>query len=286
MLKSSSMTDDNKFSKPLSNSMQITEAFQKILDIVSQLRGPNGCPWDKEQTHQSLAKFAIEEAYELAETLDELNYPLMQEELGDYLFQVILHAQIASEENHFSLLEVLTTLNDKMIRRHPHVFSNEKAETSEQVLKNWELIKKAEKNGQKQKILNVPVQIPALQRAFKIGEKTNKLKFDWENANQVWIKVEEEIQELKNVMDSENQISEEKFKKELSHELGDVLFSLAQLARHYDLDPEQTLRQANRRFETRFETMNELIEKDLKNLASLDNASKEAYWQQAKKLVN
>lgn len=280
------MTDDNKFSKPLSNSMQITEAFQKILDIVSQLRGPNGCPWDKEQTHQSLAKFAIEEAYELAETLDELNYPLMQEELGDYLFQVILHAQIASEENHFSLLEVLTTLNDKMIRRHPHVFSNEKAETSEQVLKNWELIKKAEKNGQKQKILNVPVQIPALQRAFKIGEKTNKLKFDWENANQVWIKVEEEIQELKNVMDSENQISEEKFKKELSHELGDVLFSLAQLARHYDLDPEQTLRQANRRFETRFETMNELIEKDLKNLASLDNASKEAYWQQAKKLVN
>lgn len=267
-------------------------AFQKILEIVSTLRGPNGCPWDKEQTHQSLAKFAIEEAYELAETLDALNYPLIKEELGDYLFQVILHAQIASESNQFSILDVLETLNKKMIRRHPHVFGNSKAANSQEVLQEWEKIKKAEKAqlNQKEKILNVPVQLPALQRSAKIGEKTQKLKFDWETPEQVWEKVEEELQELKEVMSqkktlSTEQAQKEKFEKEFCHELGDVLFSLAQLSRHYGMDPEQVLRKANQRFEGRFEKMNELIEADQKKLASLEDSSKEAYWQKAKKIL-
>jgi tetrapyrrole methylase family protein/MazG family protein len=261
--------------------------FQTLVEIVSKLRHPQtGCPWDLQQDQQSLTQYAIEEAYELVEAIESEDQKEIQEELGDFLFQVILQSQVAQDEGHFSLENVLSALNEKMIRRHPHVFS-EKADTSiplTEVWKNWEKLKADENLQKKPKaIFSYPRSMPALQAAYKIGVKTEAYRFDWQDAKQVFEKVREEFLETEQAL-KQNDIAS------LKHEIGDLLFSAAQLARHADLEPEQCLREANRRFEERFSAVLKLAEKKFgaefskrEKFAELESAQMEELWSQVKK---
>lgn len=294
--------------KGLENLKDIRERIQALVDIVADLRGPNGCPWDKEQNHSTLARYAIEETFEMVESLEEreayrrkmgdsfspnqapfvsLSHKF-KDELGDVLFQVVLHSQLAKEEGSFTFEDVIQSIAEKLVRRHPHVFSDVSVSGIDEVWKNWEAIKKAEKaaRGENTALISVPPNLPALQRALAIGEKTHKMKFDWEGPQDVWLKVEEEFAELQEAMDND-------VMSEIEHELGDVLFSLAQLARHYELDPEQVLRIANDRFLGRFEKMMQEYrsttpkatdaEDLLKQFGALSTEEKEKFWTLAKK---
>ncbi|WP_374035431.1 nucleoside triphosphate pyrophosphohydrolase [Bdellovibrio bacteriovorus] len=259
--------------------------IESLVEIVASLRGPGGCPWDKEQTHESLTQYAIEETHELVEALelpdsDGSKDQKMKEELGDVLFQVVLHAQLAAERGAFTLEDVIAGISEKLVRRHPHVFADTQVADTAEVIRNWEEIKKQEKASSAAPspyALNVPP-LPALQKAYKIGKRTEKLKFDWENMDGVLSKVEEEYQELREALD-------EGTDSEIEHELGDALFSLAQLGRHVHMEPEQVLRKANQRFENRFNTMVELVAKDQKDFSVMTLDQKEEYWQKAKLLL-
>lgn len=254
--------------------------ISSLVEIVAQLRGPTGCPWDKEQTHESLTQYAIEETHELVEIIEtpasSLRDLKMKEELGDVLFQVILHSQLASERGAFNLEDVIASISEKLIRRHPHVFADTTVADTEEVILNWEKIKMEEKAKEKGSpyALHVPP-LPALQRAYKIGKRTEKLQFDWEDTEGVLVKVDEELAELREALDSESDT-------EIEHELGDVLFSLAQLGRHLEMEPEQVLRRANHRFEQRFKKMVEFAAEDGKDWGLLTLEEKESYWQKAK----
>lgn len=256
--------------------------IESLVEIVASLRGPNGCPWDKEQTHQSLTQYAIEETHELVEAIEHApespDYEKnLKEELGDVLFQVVLHTQLAAERGAFTLEDVIATISEKLVRRHPHVFGDTKVESSEDVIKNWEEIKKKEKATQSKKSpysIEVPA-LPALQRAYKIGKRTEKLNFDWNDLTGVMEKVVEEYEELHEALEQE-------VEAEIEHELGDALFSLAQLGRHLKMEPEQVLRKANQRFETRFNLMVHLTQEDQKDFGALTLEEKETYWQKAK----
>jgi tetrapyrrole methylase family protein/MazG family protein len=252
------------------------KSFSALIDIVAALRGPNGCPWDKEQTHQSLTPFAIEEVFEFVETVECQDDPSMKEELGDVLFQVILHSQLAQERKAFTIEDVLTELNTKMIRRHPHVFGDEVATTSQEVLTNWEQIKNKEKMHKKtSEHFDIPSALPSLQRAFKIGKKTQKTGFDWNNADEVKAKVVEELYEVDEAIAS-------KHEEKIAEELGDLLFAVAQYVRHLGHEPESCLRFANRKFERRYFAMLEICR--LKHVAfeNLSLEEKEALWKQVK----
>lgn len=250
--------------------------FTGLLKVVEFLRGPDGCPWDKEQTHRTLTRYAIEEAFELSEAIDRGDDALIEEELGDCLLQVVLHAEIARQEGRFDINDVIENISEKMVRRHPHVFADVNVKDSSEVLKNWAEIKAAEKPAKKKAYFDIPVAMPALLRAQKIGEKTKKYGFDWSNAAECWPKIKEEIGELEEVVRGGA-------REEIASEFGDVLFSLAQLARHMDLDSEQTLRECNRRFETRFAKMQELVVADGREWSTLSAEDKEKYWKRAKK---
>lgn len=253
--------------------------FAGLVKVVEFLRGPDGCPWDKEQTHQSLTRYAIEEAHELAEAIDGGEDRFIQEELGDLLLQVVLHSEIARQDNRFDIHDVIEGISEKMVRRHPHVFADGEAKTSQEVLKNWAEIKAAEKGQDTDKPLSfdIPVGLPSLLRAQKVGEKTKKVRFDWENAEQCWDKVNEELAELEEVFKDPLQ------RDRAQEELGDLLFSLAQLARHLDLDSEQALRKTNQRFEERFARMQALAHQQGIPWAEVTPEQKEAFWKQAKK---
>ncbi len=243
--------------------------FAGLLKVVEHLRGPDGCPWDKEQTFESLTRFAIEEAHELAEAIDSGDMKAFRDELGDLLLQVVLHSEIARQEGKFDIYDVIEGIASKMVRRHPHVFGDVKVSSSGEVLTNWAEIKKAEG---KTKIFDIPSGMPSLLRAHKIGEKTGKLAFDWKNASQCWKKVDEELGELR----------EAETREEIEDEFGDVLFSLVQWARHNKIDSEQALRKTNMRFEKRFEKMQDLVKAAGLEWAKLSAADKEKYWKQAK----
>jgi tetrapyrrole methylase family protein/MazG family protein len=245
--------------------------FAGLIKVVEFLRGPDGCPWDKEQTHETLTRFAIEEAHELADAIDGGDVNEIRDELGDVLLQVVLHSEIARQEGRFDIFDVIQNISEKMVRRHPHVFGDVKADTSGEVLKNWAEIKAAEK-GAKKFSFDVPKGMPALLRAFKIGEKTKKIAFDWETAEQCWAKVEEETGELQRA----------RSQAEKEAEFGDLLFSLAQWARHSGIDPEQALRKTNLRFEARFMKMQELVEKAGRDWNTLSADEKESFWKKAK----
>lgn len=252
------------------------KSFSSLIEIVAALRGPDGCPWDKEQTHQSLTPYAVEEVFEFVETVETNDDKAMKEELGDVLFQVVLHAQLAQERKAFTIEDILLELNEKMVRRHPHVFGETKVNTSEQVLQNWEAIKKAEKsNKKKNEHFEIPGALPALQRAFKIGKKTNKTGFDWANANDVKAKVLEEMDEV--------QVASNEGKEEqVAEELGDLLFAVAQYVRHLGHEPESCLRFANRKFEKRYFQMLELCRLKNVDFESLSSDQKEDLWKQVK----
>jgi tetrapyrrole methylase family protein/MazG family protein len=260
--------------------------FSSLLKVVEFLRGPDGCPWDKEQTHQSLTRFAIEEAFELGEAIDGGDVEEMKGELGDLLLQVVLHSEIARQEKRFDVFDVIATLNEKMVRRHPHVFGDVKVKNSGEVLANWSQIKAAEK-GQKEFVFDIPVALPSLIRSQKIGEKTEKIGFDWDSPAAVWDKVKEEIGELEKELhslgDHESVDASAANLARIEGEIGDAFFSLAQLARHLGLDAEQCSRKANAKFETRFAKMRELVKVAGKDWDKLGNDEKEKFWQLAKR---
>jgi tetrapyrrole methylase family protein / MazG family protein len=264
---------------PLQNSQdEISAAILDLVQVVFRLRGPGGCPWDIEQTHQSLAPYALEETCELLEALDSADYPLMREELGDVLFQVALHCELSREAGQFTLAEVARDISTKLVRRHPHVFGDVKVNGSADVLTNWEIIKKKEKEskGLPQKPgFNIPPHLPALSKSAKIGHKTNKSGFDWSTPLEVLEKVDEEIQEMKDALKSRDI-------HHLEHEIGDVLFSVSQFARHCGLDAEASLRKANGRFELRYFKMIELCENDGLDWQQVSLEQKEEYWKRAK----
>lgn len=263
---------------------KILNEFSSLMQIVKDLRGPDGCPWDKEQTHESLAPFAVEEIFEMIDALESKNDPHLKEELGDVLFQVALHCQLAQERGAFHYSDVLQTLNEKLVRRHPHVFSDIQVKNIDEVWANWEKIKKAEK-AQKQtqaRVFDFPTHLPALQRSHKIGVKSQKLKFDWQKPEDVYEKVMEELEELKIEIKKSPSHPHDNLDR-IQEEFGDLLFSLAQWARHLNFEPEQALRMANKKFETRFEKMMTLVESRNLDWNSLSDSEKEKLWQEIKK---
>lgn len=266
--------------------------FESLMQIVRSLRGPDGCPWDKEQTHQTLTPYAIEEVYEFVDAVESGNDALVKDELGDVLFQVALHAALAEERNAFKIQDVIANISEKLVRRHPHVFSDTKVNGIDDVWKNWEEIKRAEKkNSPKTSTgpFDFPNHLPALQRAHKIGVKSQKLQFDWANSDDVLKKVWEEINELqveKKKIDSlknANPEDKQKVQDALEDEFGDVLFSLSQWARHQNIEPEAALRKANRKFENRFNVMMKIVESEKRDWGTLTDDQKEEFWSKAKK---
>ncbi len=252
------------------------KSFKELVDLVKTLRSDRGCPWDKSQTQKSLVQYAVEEAFELAEAIESENQNSIKEELGDFLFQVILQAQVAEDEGKFNLEEVITMLNQKMIRRHPHVFASEGSKSIEQIWEKWEEIKNQEK--QSDQIFSYPKNLPALIAANKIGVKTTRYAFDWQSATEVRSKVSEELSELEEAIATKNM-------DEIENELGDLLFVIAQWARHLNIDPEQALRKCNRRFQKRFSTMMTLSQMEKPDFARLSPTEKEALWEKAKKYL-
>ncbi len=256
------------------------EALKKLINVVAELRGPNGCPWDKAQTDRSLAPYIIEEAHELAHAIEHGSDSDIIEELGDSLFQVILQAQVAKDEGRFQLSDIVHSISEKLIRRHPHVFQSDFSEGKDlsSIWQNWERTKRSEKPKNK-KNFDFPHHLPALQTSGKIGRKCQTYKFDWSEPAQVFLKIQEEIEELNIELNKKVQSS-----KSLEHEIGDVLFSVAQLARHLELEPEQCLRETNQRFIQRFESMLAISNLNVLEFSELPDAEKENLWQQAKKL--
>lgn len=259
--------------------------FEKLKDVIAALRDPvDGCPWDLKQTHESLLKYLLEESYEFVEAVEEKNPKKMEEEIGDVLMQVLLHAQLASEKNQFDIESVSKVLTEKLIRRHPHVFENKNlATTADQVVLNWEKIKAEEKLREQgeathHRIKKSTLNAPALLAATKIGKKTNELKFDWDDYTQVAYKVEEEWQELKEELTPHRPINREA----VFEEMGDLLFSIAQLGRHLDMDPDAALHAANKKFLRRFHAMEDLMEKKNVKLENMNQEQMDVYWNQAK----
>lgn len=252
--------------------------FEALLRIVADLRGPAGCPWDKEQTHTSLTPYAIEETHEMVEAIESGDDAHICEELGDVLFQVILHAQLAKERGAFEIKDVIEGIAKKVVRRHPHVFSDVKVTNSDEVMKNWDEIKKKEKkNSPPKSPFDMPKSLPALHSANVIGEKTRKYRFDWNEPSAVLTQLKSEISELEQALNT----TDPQRQKHLMHEIGDVLFSAAQLARHVDIDAEASLREANRRFVRRFGHM--VTQKGgLDSFIATASDEKEQLWREAK----
>ncbi len=228
-----------------------------VVWLVDRLLGPGGCPWDQEQTHESLKRHLIEEAYELIQAIDDNDAEKMKEELGDVLLQPVMHAQMHAIKGNYDTDEVASILVDKLIRRHPHVFGDTEANTAEQVLKNWDEIKKKEK-GEPQSVLEgVPKAMPALLRAFEVSKRAARSGFEWPNVEGVWEKLHEEEQELKQAIES---------KQGIEDEVGDLLFTVVNIARWNNVEPEDALRTMLDRFTRRFQAMEQETTKPLREL--------------------
>jgi len=242
---------------------------------MARLRGPNGCPWDKEQTPESLIPCLLEETHEVIAAIDSKDSAHLKEELGDLLLQVVFHAQIGAERNSFEMRDVLLHLINKLVRRHPHVFGGEELERPEEALKQWEQIKAAEKDPGQSLLHGVPVQLPALARAYRLGSKASRVGFDWPNLEGVLKKVEEELQELRQARENESEDT-------IEEEFGDLLFSLAQAARFLRLNPEEALRKSGLKFQKRFEWMETALAGQNRRLLDCKLEELESLWAQAK----
>src|SRR6266446_7297296 len=253
--------------------------FQKLCEIVAKLRAPGGCPWDREQTHESLLPALVEEAYEVVEAARAKHDAHFREELGDLLLLVVMHAEIAQEAGHFNIDSVLREVSDKLVRRHPHVFGMSDARDSGAVLKQWEAIKREEKKADLHYLASLPKALPALMRAQKAQSKVARVNFDWTEVRDVIAKVEEEIQELK-------QAVLEQDRKSIEDEVGDLLFAVVNLARKCKLDAESALQGATDKFVARFNRLEDELQSRGKKLGEVDLAELDAIWDQIKKTPN
>lgn len=245
--------------------------FEELVELMAKLRAPDGCPWDREQTYKDIAAHTLEETYEVLSTIDNEDFDGLSEELGDLLLQIIFYTQIATEEKRFDIDVVIDGIKKKLIHRHPHVFGETKVSGTDEVLKNWEQLKK--KEGKKTTLGGVPDSLPALLKAFRLGEKTSRVGFDWSDAEGILEKVEEEARELHEAREKGNE-------NNVDHEYGDLLFTLANLGRFLGIDPEGALRRATDRFTTRFEWIEKKSNKDL---AKLSAKEWDELWSEAKK---
>ncbi|MQF87715.1 MAG: nucleoside triphosphate pyrophosphohydrolase [SAR202 cluster bacterium] len=252
--------------------------FQTLVNIVARLRAPGGCPWDREQTHESLKRHLLEESYEVIEAIDQGNPAILSEELGDLMVQVAFHADIAREAGEFQLEDVLRQINGKLVRRHPHVFADEHAEDAREVEQNWEQIKaqeRKEKGESKSPVEGIPVDMPALAYAQLMQDRVGKAGFEWDDISGVLDKIVEEVTELKATNTPEEKV----------HELGDLLFTIVNLTRWSGAHAEDVLRQANQRFGKRYLSMEKLASEQGLDFEALPLDRKEELWQEAKRLV-
>jgi MazG family protein len=260
------------------------DAFTRLVDIMATLRGPNGCPWDREQTIDSLKPFVLEETYEVLEAIDRHDHEALCEELGDFLFEAVFLAQLESEAGHFTIEDSLRTVAEKLVRRHPHVFARDQGEpalhSAGEVRTRWEQIKAQEKGGAKPKTLlgGIAPALPALLRAYHLGTRAASVGFDWPQAADVMAKIQEEVDELREVVAGEAAVDRDRAEEEM----GDLLFSIANLSRKLGIEPETALRKANDKFTTRFGAVERQIADagQVMGDASLDEL--EAAWQRVK----
>jgi len=252
------------------------DRFRKLCEIVAKLRAPGGCPWDREQTHESLLPALIEEAYEVAEAADAKNDAHFREELGDLLLLVVMHAEIAQESGRFNIDNVLQEISDKLVRRHPHVFGTSDARDSGAVLKQWEAIKREEKKADSHYLASLPKALPALIRAQKAQSKAARVNFDWTEVRDVIAKVEEELCEVKDAIASQD-------REMITDEIGDVLFAVVNLARKCEIDAESALQKATDKFVARFNRLEDELRRQGKRLGDVDLAEMDAIWERIKK---
>lgn len=263
---------------PIHKSEDQYKEFWKLREIIDKLRSPEGCPWDREQTHESLKKFLIEEAYELIDAINEGDIDHMIEELGDVLLQVMLHARIGEDEGYFSIDDVIQTLSEKMVRRHPHVFGDEKAESASDVEKTWQKVKKEENPNESEFILNVSTHLPNLMQAFDIQKQASKVGFDWNEVSPAWEKVLEELDEFKaewNKDETDNQAMESEF--------GDLLFACVNVARLLKINPEEALHQTNQKFRKRFLFVTKSVRESGKVWSDFTLEELDEFWEEAKR---
>ena len=267
------------------------EWFEKLVAVQARLRAPGGCPWDREQTHESLRTYLIEEAYEVLEALESRNDGKFAEEMGDLLLQIVFHSQMAEERGGFTISDVIREIHDKMIRRHPHVFGETRAKDSAEVLRNWEQIKAEERRSKAKNPVNhsgsksareaslldgVSRALPATLEGFQLTRKASRIGFDWETAGGIFEKMGEEARELQNALDAREQ-------PKVEEELGDLLFAAVNLARFLKVDPEIALKKANEKFSRRFRSMEKLAREGGRKFKNLPREEMEALWGLAKR---
>lgn len=249
--------------------------FEKLIDIMSALRGEKGCPWDKEQTRESLKPFLVEETYEVLEAIDEGNPEKIKEELGDLLFQIIFHCRIAEERKEFDLSDVVRKISEKMISRHPHVFGEATYETSEEALKQWEERKREEGKSRESILEGIPRELPSLLRAHRIQARASRVGFDWKQVDDVLEKLDEEIGEFRKAL-------KRKDRQELEDELGDVFFALVNISRFVGVNPEDALRKTISKFISRFRYIEMKAAESGRRLSKMSLEEMDALWDEAK----
>ena len=263
---------------------EISDPFRRLVRIMERLQEPGGCPWDREQTHESLKPYMIEEAYEALDAIDRENYGDLKEELGDVLLQVVFHSVLARRFDRFEIDEVIAAASEKMVRRHPHVFAEVEAATSGEVMDNWDTLKAQERAAKvaptsaeapPSVLSNVPRHLPALLKAQRMQEKAARVGFEWETMEQVLAKVEEEVAELREAL-AENDIPH------AAEELGDLIFALASAARHLNVDAEETVRQTCEKFRTRFAAVEACAHRQERDLKEMPLVEMMAAWDAAK----
>ena len=257
---------------------KLNDQLKELIATFKSLRDPNnGCAWDREQTFKSIASCSIEEAYEVADAIEREDFQALKSELGDLLFQVVFHAEMADEEGLFDLTDVISELNDKLIRRHPHVFSDKSAITASESLTIWEDIKAEERKNLKYDSLmdDVPRNLPSLTRAKKLQKRAARVGFDWPSSKEVMAKIQEEILELEIERKADN-------RENISEEIGDILFTLVNLTRHFNLDPEDIMRKSNLKFENRFRAMENHAKENNVALDKMSLEELEEIWQKIK----
>ncbi|HYI11520.1 MAG TPA: nucleoside triphosphate pyrophosphohydrolase [Thermoanaerobaculia bacterium] len=250
--------------------------FDDLVRLMTRLRGPDGCPWDRKQTLPDLKPYVIEEAYEVVDAIDRDDRAALAEEVGDMLLEAVFIAEVTREEGTFDIYDSVTAVHDKLVRRHPHVFGDVEAGDAEQVLVNWEKLKNEEKKAENKSVLSgVPRSMPALLKASRLTEKAARVGFDWRRTDDVFDKVDEEIQELREAVASSNTAH-------VHEEIGDLLFTIANIARKVNVNPEEALQSTNRKFLSRFESMEAQVRERGQNLDQLELEEMDQLWDEAK----
>lgn len=262
------------------------EAFARVLDVMDELR--EKCPWDAKQTIESIRPLTIEETYELSDAILDNDMPNVCKELGDIMMHIVFYSIIANEGGKFDIVEVMDKMCDKLIYRHPHVFSTEKVKDAEQVLQNWEQLKTKEKDGNKRILSGVPESLPAVIKAYRMQDKARAVGFDWNNKEDVWDKVKEEVAELEvelgKLSGQKDTLGEEKYRDLAEKELGDLMFSVINAARLYDLNPDSALEATCKKFRRRFTYLEEHTIREGRNLREMTLEEMDAIWNEAKRL--